>query len=128
MTGSSASPGRPGRTPIRLDPADHDRAVAAISHAPLIVSAALVEAMTGRPDWPLARSLAAGGWRDMTRLARGAPDMGAGIAATNAHEIAAAVRAISASLAEWAALLDAADPDVDAFAARFEAARRRLEP
>ncbi|HSS36158.1 MAG TPA: prephenate dehydrogenase/arogenate dehydrogenase family protein, partial [Patescibacteria group bacterium] len=80
-----------GAHPIRLAPAAHDRAVAAISHAPLVVSAALVEAMTGRPDWPLARSLAAGGWRDMTRLAGGAPDMGTGIAATNGPEIAAAV-------------------------------------
>ncbi len=116
-----------GARPIRLSPADHDAAVAAVSHAPLLVSAALVEAMTGQPDWPLAASLAAGGWRDMSRLARGAPDMAAGIAATNAIEVAAAVRAVAATLAAWAELLEADEPDPVVLEARFEAARRRLE-
>ena len=83
--------------------------------------------MTGRPDWPLAASLAAGGWRDMSRLARGAPDMAAGIAATNAIEVAAAVRAVAATLAAWAELLEADEPDAVVLEARFEAARRRLE-
>lgn len=117
-----------GAIPLQLPAADHDAAVAAISHAPLVVSAALVEAITGRLDWPLAESLAAGGWRDMSRLARGAPDMAAGIAATNAGEVAAVVRAISAALAEWSTLLEASEPDPLALAGRFEAARRRLEP
>src|SRR3712207_8776454 len=39
----------------------------------------LVEAVALRPDaaasWPTARALAASGWRDMTRLARGDPDI-----------------------------------------------------
>ena len=69
---------------------DHDTAVAAISHLPLVVAAALVESVAGgegaaaRPDWTTAASLAATGWEGMTRLARGDVAMGAGIAATNA--------------------------------------------
>ena len=80
---------------------EHDRLVAAISHLPLVLSAALVEAVAGpigdpRPDWPAAEALAAGGWASMTRLARGDVEMGAGIAATNAAEIAARLRDVRA--------------------------------
>ena len=116
-----------GARPVRLDPAVHDAATAAVSHAPLVVSAALVEAMAAGPDWPTAASLAAGGWRDMTRLARGDPEMGAGIAATNADEIARRVRAVRAALDAWLEALDAAEPDAVALAARFAAARDRLD-
>ena len=115
-----------GARPVRLDPAVHDAATAAISHAPLVVSAALVEALAFGPDWPTAGSLAAGGWRDMTRLARGDPEMGAGIAVTNADEIARRLRALRAALDAWIAALEAEEPDAGAFAARFAAARDRL--
>ena len=83
-----------GARPMRMDAEAHDRAVAGISHLPLVLAAALVEAVAGtdgdrrRPDWPVAPSLAAGGWRDMTRLARGDVAMGAAIAATNAAALA----------------------------------------
>ena len=35
---------------VLLDAAAHDRAVAAISHLPLLVAAALVESVAGLPD------------------------------------------------------------------------------
>jgi prephenate dehydrogenase len=117
-----------GGRPVQLDPATHDAAAAAISHVPLVVSAALVEAITARPSWPIAASLAAGGWRDMTRLSRGDPAMGAGIGATNATELAAGLRAVRDALDGWLSLLDTPHPDSDVLMARFEAARARLEP
>ena len=54
-----------------------------ISHLPLVLAAALVEAVAGPPGserqgWPAAAALAATGWRDMTRLARGDVEMGSG--------------------------------------------------
>ncbi len=112
--------------PTRMDPATHDRATAAVSHVPLIVAAALVEAMTVDPAWPEAQTLAAGGWQSMTRLARGDPTMGAGIAATNAAAIGAGLREVRAALDAWiAALGDGPDPtDLEA---KFRAARERLE-
>ncbi|MFL5749512.1 MAG: prephenate dehydrogenase, partial [Chloroflexota bacterium] len=69
-----------GARAVRMTAAEHDRAVAAISHLPLVLSAALVEAVAGTPgsrraDWPAAAALAAGGWAGMTRLARGDVDM-----------------------------------------------------
>jgi arogenate dehydrogenase (NADP+) len=111
----------------------HDSAVAAISHMPLVVSAALVEAVAGGPgeeeraDWRAATSLAASGWAGMTRLARGEPDMGAGIAAMNAAALAARLHAVRAAIDAWLADLEReGGPDAAALAARFESARSRL--
>ena len=87
-----------GARPLAMTASDHDAAAAAISHLPLVVATALVEAVAGhgdardRPDWPAAAALAAGGWTGMTRLARGDEAMGAGIIATNGPAIAARLR------------------------------------
>lgn len=51
-----------------LNPAEHDRAVAAISHLPYVAATALVNAVMAGDD-PLAWSLAASGFRDTTRIA-----------------------------------------------------------
>jgi prephenate dehydrogenase len=120
-----------GARPMKLDAATHDRAVAGISHVPLILAAALVEGVAGasdgsREDWPQAAELAAGGWRDMTRLARGDPAMGAGIAATNAAAIRTRLADLEAVLASWRKALENA-PDEAALRRRLEAVRARLD-
>lgn len=123
-----------GARPLRLGAAAHDRAVAAISHLPLVVAAALVEAVAGdmssgpSADWPTAASLAATGWRDTTRLARGDVTMGAGIIATNAPAIAERVRDLVAALDGWLAELERpGGPDAGEIAERLRTARERLE-
>ncbi len=122
-----------GAVPVELDAARHDRLVAAISHLPLLASAALVEAVTGTAadpdgDWPAAAALAASGWRDATRLARGDATMGAEIAASNAEAIAAVMRRLRNRIDEWLDLLEAADgPDADAMRERLAAAKARLD-
>jgi prephenate dehydrogenase len=117
-----------GARGVDLDPQTHDAAVAAISHLPLLVSAALVEAIAGgrTPAWSAARDLAAGGWRDMSRLARGDPDMGAGILATNADNVAGQLRALREVIDDWLAMLDA-EPDAGALRDRLERAREALK-
>lgn len=117
-----------GARPIQMTAEAHDRAVAAISHLPLVVAAALVEAVAGGSDRSVAHSLAASGWESATRLARGDPEMGAGILATNAAEIAERLRAMRAALDGWLELLDAANdgPDPEAIRARLVAARDAL--
>jgi prephenate dehydrogenase len=126
-----------GAHPLRMTAAEHDAAVAAVSHLPLVLAAALVEAVAGGPGdpvppgWPAAAALAASGWASATRLARGDPAMGAGIAATNARPLAAGVRAVRERLDEWLRLLDAGADDLAlaeaALRERFTAARDRLE-
>lgn len=120
-----------GSRPVRLGADEHDRAVAGISHLPLIMAAALVEAVAGRPGseapgWPTARLLAASGWRDMTRLARGDPAMGAGIAATNRDALASRIREMEAILAEWRTSLEDGTGEAE-LRARLEAVRARLD-
>jgi prephenate dehydrogenase len=123
-----------GAHPVRLGAAAHDRAVAGISHLPLVVAAALVEAVAGNgsagpsADWPTAAGLAATGWGDTTRLARGDITMGAGIIATNAPAIADRVRELMAALDGWLAELERpGGPDAAEIAERLRTARERLE-
>jgi prephenate dehydrogenase len=105
-----------GAEPISMTAAAHDAAAAAISHAPLVVAVALVEAVAGTAasgpaeGWDDARRLAASGWRDMTRLARGDAEMGAGILATNGPATAARLRALRARLDAWVTVLEAQGP------------------
>jgi len=119
---------------VRLDAPGHDAATAAISHLPLVMSVALVEAVAGRPGrsippgWPTARDLSAGGWAGMTRLTRGDATMGAGILATNAGPVAARIRELRAVLDEWIEVLESpGGPDAADLEARLRDARGRLE-
>lgn len=96
---------RAGAKPVRMTAPAHDAAVAAISHLPLVVAAALVEIAAGGDDWPTARTLAASGWRDATRLASGDPEMGAGILATNAEAVADRLADLRAAIDGWLELL-----------------------
>ena len=123
-----------GARPLELDAAVHDRAVAAISHLPLLLAAALVETVAGTTadgapnTWSIAAGLAASGWRDMTRLARGDPSMGAGIAATNAEAIGDQLRALEATLASWREELERpGGPDEPSIRERLAITRARLE-
>jgi prephenate dehydrogenase len=67
-----------GANVFHLSPAEHDRAVAAISHVPHVVASALAAAS---PEECL--PLAAGGWLDTTRIASGDPELWRQILAQN---------------------------------------------
>ncbi|MCC6157799.1 MAG: prephenate dehydrogenase/arogenate dehydrogenase family protein [Deltaproteobacteria bacterium] len=59
-----------GARPITLDPAEHDRLVAMISHLPQLLATALMRTVGGAvEDRDLAFKIAGNGFRDMTRLA-----------------------------------------------------------
>jgi prephenate dehydrogenase len=122
-----------GAAPLELPAEVHDRLVASISHVPLLTSVALVEAVAGtgprpEPDWPAAARLAATGWRDTTRLARGDATMGAEIAASNAGAIAEVLRRYRTRIDAWIEELESpGGPDASALRDRLDAARARLE-
>ncbi len=126
-----------GARPVRMTAAEHDDVVAGVSHVPLVLAAALVEAVAGGPGeappptWETAAGLASGGWAGATRLARGEPAMGAAIMRTNAGPLAAGLRDVRLRLDAWLALLeaDAGDglPDESVLRERLAAARVRLE-
>ncbi|HEX5823560.1 MAG TPA: prephenate dehydrogenase/arogenate dehydrogenase family protein [Candidatus Limnocylindrales bacterium] len=115
-----------GADVVRLDAAEHDAAVAAISHLPLVLAAALVEAIGSSADWTLAQRLAAGGWAGMTRLARGDVAMGTGILATNGPMVAERLRDLRRELDGWLADLDSMPPDPVRLGDRLASARKRI--
>lgn len=77
-----------GGRPAEMSAPDHDAAVAAISHLPLLTAASLA-LLAGREarDNPLIPLMAAGGFRDSTRVAAGPPWLGADMADQNREEI-----------------------------------------
>jgi prephenate dehydrogenase len=121
-----------GARPIHMSGSEHDSAVAAISHLPLLLSAALVETIALSSDeaidWAAARDLAASGWRDMTRLARGDPEMGEGILATNGFTTAYYLREFREVIDRWIVRLEATQPiaDPSPIRAALESARDAL--
>jgi arogenate dehydrogenase (NADP+) len=61
------------------DPDDHDRAVAWISHLPVMTSASLIATCLGEADpavLGLAKALASSGFRDTSRVGGGNPELG----------------------------------------------------
>ncbi len=77
-----------GARVVRLDPVVHDRIAAAVSHLPQLLAVALVNyvGMLHEEDDRTLR-LAAGGFRDMTRIASSPYDVWHDILATNQDEI-----------------------------------------
>ena len=76
-----------GAVPLYLDAQEHDKLVAGISHLPFLLSAALTLVTTQNPSWPGMSRLASSGYRDLTRLASGNPEINASICETNQSAI-----------------------------------------
>ena len=70
-----------------LEPPEHDGMVAGVSHLPFIASTALMQTAALNPAWDDAWLLAGSGFRDMTRLAAGSPEMYRDICLTNSEPI-----------------------------------------
>jgi prephenate dehydrogenase len=87
--------------------AEHDRAVAAVSHVPHLLAAAL--AAHAATD-PLALTLGAGSFRDGTRVAASRPALIAAMCGGNATATGAALDAVLADLTAARAALDGPDP------------------
>lgn len=72
------------------DPSDHDRAVAWISHLPVMVSSGLIQACLEEPDpavLTLAQAIASSGFCDTSRVGGGAPELGLMMAQFNRLEL-----------------------------------------
>jgi prephenate dehydrogenase len=72
-----------GAEPYFVDPHEHDAYVAGISHLPFVASSALMNALAADPSWRDMKTLTAGGFRDVTRLASGSPEMHRDVVMTN---------------------------------------------
>ncbi|MBG6088538.1 prephenate dehydrogenase [Actinomadura viridis] len=92
-----------GAEPVVVDAAEHDDAVALVSHAPHVVSAAVAARLTGAAD--VALGLAGQGVRDVTRIAASDPRLWIGILTANAAPVADVLEAVATDLAVAASLL-----------------------
>jgi len=92
---------------FRLSPAEHDAAVACVSHLPHAAACCLVETLASRnPDW---QKLAGSGYRDTTRVAAGSPEMWNGIFLENRREVQSALREMISQLQSFSDLLEQGD-------------------
>jgi prephenate dehydrogenase len=101
-----------GAQPLILDPLSHDRVVALVSHLPHITAATLVQSVAGAGDLELIRTLAAGGFRDSTRIALGNPEVWRDICISNRWALISALKSFRASLDKLEQYLT--EPNADA--------------
>jgi prephenate dehydrogenase len=116
-----------GAVAVVIDAARHDRLVAGVSHSAFLLSVAYVQALTSDPEWPEMARLAAGGFRDMSRLAAGDPEMYAGIVSTNRQHIIDSLGELEAALARIRRHVEHDDPRLVELFEEARTARRRWE-
>ena len=117
-----------GATPLIMNKQEHDNLVAGISHLPLLLSAALVSVITKDPSYELMSQLAGSGYRDVTRLASGNPEVNAQICLSNRSAIISWIDKFSEELLRVRGLVAKGDNDIQkALAAASEARQKWLE-
>ncbi len=96
-----------GARAVPATAADHDRAVAAVSHVPHLLASALARVSAAEP---LAGTLAAGSYRDGTRVAASRAELVAAMCGGNAPAVRPALDEVISLLTAARAALDAGDP------------------
>jgi prephenate dehydrogenase len=94
-----------GAAPLTVGATEHDRAVALVSHAPHVVSAAMAARLGDASE--VALGLAGQGVRDVTRIAASDPGLWIGILSANAGPVAEVLDGVARDLALAAAMLRA---------------------
>ena len=98
-----------GSTVLECDPADHDRAVAFISHMPVLVSAALLQSAAAAEPQGLLQALASSGFADTTRIGGGNPELGSLMARCNREAVQQALAAYGEALQRLAEQVEGED-------------------
>lgn len=113
-----------GATPFLVDTQEHDNLVAGISHLPLLLSAALVSTTVKDASWNKMSVLAASGYRDLTRLASGNPEVDAHICLSNQEAILHWTDKFSKELDRYRRLLASGDKQLEEALAEANKARQ----
>ena len=99
-----------GAAVTRVDPAEHDRIVAHISHLPHVLAVALCDYLAARPpEWD---AFAGAGLADTTRIASGDPGLWKQILEENAGEVTSAIEGLQSRLEACRAAIAAGDADI----------------
>ncbi len=114
-----------GARPLFIEPQEHDDLAAGISHLPMLLSAALVSLTAKNPCWPRMSELAASGYRDLTRLASGNPEVSSHICLSNQEAIVGWIDEFSRELERYRQLVAKGDQRLEQ--ALSEASKARQE-
>src|SRR5699024_3582632 len=99
-----------GARVVALPREEHDAAVAVVSHVPHLVASSLVQLASRHADDQQAlMRLAAGGFKDTTRIAAGSPQLWCGIAFDNKDALSAGLAEMQGIIASFADALEAGD-------------------
>lgn len=97
---------------VQIDAAEHDRVTGQVSHFPHILAASLMEqAGAYAKDHELTNRFAAGGFRDMTRIAESEPGMWTSILLSNKQAVLDRIADFQGHLDSVADLIEADDAD-----------------
>lgn len=106
---------------VSIPRADHDRAVAVVSHVPHMVASSLMKLACDHADENnMLMRLAAGGFKDTTRVAAGSPKLWSGIAFDNAEALSSGLAEMEGIIASFRRALD--EDDREAFGSLLEEA------
>ena len=89
-----------GAFPMRMTAEEHDKRVAAVSHLPHIVASSLSLLLANLDDGALSR-MAAGGFRDITRIASSDPKLWAGITENSRKALLPVLEQYIELLSQW---------------------------
>jgi prephenate dehydrogenase len=110
-----------------LEPTEHDGQVAGVSHLPFIASIAIMNTVGEGAAWSDASMLAANGFRDITRLAAGNPEMYRDICLTNSDSITRWLNEYIATLSGLRDRIAAHDRSLDETFARAQQMRLKWQ-
>jgi len=110
-----------GADVVHMDPDEHDRVFALISHLPHVAAYAMVSAVAGMDDGAKAISYAAGGFKDFTRIAGSPADVWRDICLLNGPNIIDAIDSYQEALWKLRGFIE--KKDGAALASEFDKAR-----
>lgn len=100
-----------GSNPMVMDQSSHDRAVAAISHLPHVVSFSYAATIAEMDQSEILSAITAGSYRDMTRIALSDPTMWQEIFISNRDEILKSIDLYQSELDKLRSFIEASDFD-----------------
>jgi len=112
-----------GAIATRLTAKEHDDAVAAVSHLPQVIAASMVEHAANHGD---RLRLAAGSFRDLTRVALSDPELWVDILTHNSESVAAQLEELARALTVTARSIEQGDDDAIRDLLGDAQAKRRL--
>ena len=114
---------------VAIAPDEHDDSIAVVSHVPHIIAASLVQLASRHADEQQSlMRLAAGGFKDSTRIAAGSSKLWCGIAFDNACALTSGLREMQGIIGDFADAIDAHDREATTRLLEEAAQARRALP